>query len=730
MKWPALVATVIVLSLIGWQAWPEGGPGLAPVEAPLVPGEAPKALVPMPGDLEGGSQHEAAHARKTAKGVDATASTAQRVQLTRLVGSEHDGPSGITGRVDDADGEPVAGLVVRAVQRTRGGESSLGQTRTDGSGEYVLSVDLGALASPEFPSSSEWFDLLQGDADSSRSLTSAELAALYARMEEIKRQIAHVGRIVVSVEDALGFRAEAEFRSRPGERHRRVDLRILREYRFGGEVLDGVSPAPFANVMLFDAERELVATTDSDIAGKFELTVPPAGRFELHARAIGHGAGALNGVSLGPEQRSLPQTIALGGDGVLRGRILYPGGDPVAGLEVHGALGSLASRNPERPLFPTPVELLEEERDGGLALSSVRTTEDGRFRMVGMQPGSYQLLFDSGESGVDPPGLFSTGPEHALRLKASRIRVSLISGDNRKTRAVSVHCLQADWRRVQPGVAVQHEVAVSSDGVAQFLMPSEFDWIVFAELGGQRSQEVAVEFRSRPGDGSAVIDLTPKRWTSAEAFLQELTPEDELARLQFVVRDPQGEPVKSHLWLWRLEDDRLAPLHVKRVVEKGRGIPALRAGSFRYRLQLAEREGELWLPSKRIAFDLAPGSDDQLEVQARPVLDLRMTLVANEGAPPRSVKDSAFQVELVTGVDANGETTRTGSRKRRRGGVEFGIESRLLVLGEEVRVLLQRPAGAYRLRLTGMGEYEERFECSLPLRDDQANRFELVLTDR
>jgi len=720
VKWLGLVAGMIVLAFVGWSAYSVDESDVAHIEAPLTFGEvAPDSVLPSEstaGGEAGISRPTSAPGREgsTAERVDSIPSGVRRVELTRVAVPAQDGPTGITGVVTGTDGKPVAGVVVGVVERTRGGVRSLGQARTDDSGTYLLPVTLDDFARRDFPTSSEWYDLIRADAESEGPMTSAELAALHKHVERLERDFSHVGELVVSVEDALGFRAETSFRAKSGERLRRVDLRILREYRFSGEVLDGLTGAPFANVMLFDAERELVARTDADAAGEFELPIPPAGRFELHARAGGHGAGGLGGVSLGPDQRSLPQTIALRGDGVLRGRVLYPSGDPVSGLEVHGVLESLASRHPELPLHPTPADLLEEEREGGLALSSSWTDEAGRFRMVGMQPGSFQLLFVDGESGVDPSGVFRTGPDNDIRLKASRVRVHLDSADEGEVREMSVHCIQADWRRVEDGAPVHHEVAVSRDGVAQFLMPSEFDWVVFAELGGQRSQEFPVKFRSRPGDGFAQIDLTPDRWTSAESLLEALTPPEDLSRLDFVVLDPRGEQVKSHLWLWRIEDERLAPLHVKRVIEEGRGIPALRAGSFRYRLQLAEREESLWLPSKHVVFDLEPGADVRLEAQARPMLDLRLTVVQEEGAPPRAMKASVFHLKMLTGVDP-------------RGGA--GVRPHALMLGEELRVQLPRSPGAHRLQLSGVGENEERFECTLPLRDDEANRFELVLTD-
>lgn len=148
-----------------------------------------------------------------------------------------------------------------------------------------------------------------------------------------------------------------------------------------GSVVDSVSGqhVPHALVKL-TAPSPRAALTDSE--GKFQFEGLPSGPATLEASKPGFlgnntGYGPLSGsvfsTELGPA--TLPATLKLIPEGVIAGEVSDENGEPLEGFTI-----TLLSRSPQsKRLYPDPRH-------------TAITDDEGKFRIAGLEPGSYFLL--------------------------------------------------------------------------------------------------------------------------------------------------------------------------------------------------------------------------------------------------------------------------------------------------------------------------------------------------
>ena len=127
--------------------------------------------------------------------------------------------------------------------------------------------------------------------------------------------------------------------------------------------------------------------TSTDAEGRFEIRELPAGRYSVTAMKGGFVTGQFGQrrpgdpatpIDLIDAQTADKVSFALGRGGVIAGRVLDDGGEPVAGTQVTAVRYAFMSGG--RRLMPAPAE-------GG----NDRTDDQGSFRLFGLPPGDYYV---------------------------------------------------------------------------------------------------------------------------------------------------------------------------------------------------------------------------------------------------------------------------------------------------------------------------------------------------
>jgi hypothetical protein len=163
-------------------------------------------------------------------------------------------------------------------------------------------------------------------------------------------------------------------------------------YTLRGTVVNSVTGEAIRGALVQSyAGRERSTRTGPD--GRFQFEGLPGGTVTVVCRKPGffseeeiyRDAGQRNTVQLGPD--TAPVVLKLVPEGVIYGRLSGEDGEPVEGL---------------------PVRLLAKRLDNGemhwFALGTVRTNEDGEFRVAELQPGDYYLFLGPSQAPVVFPG--------------------------------------------------------------------------------------------------------------------------------------------------------------------------------------------------------------------------------------------------------------------------------------------------------------------------------------
>ena len=120
-----------------------------------------------------------------------------------------------------------------------------------------------------------------------------------------------------------------------------------------------------------DSQRYMAHT---NMQGEFRITGLPPGTYSLNAEEEGLADRSVQGIVLAPEQPQAEVALILSEGGTIRGRVVDPAGQPVAGVAV--TTGTSPSRG-----IPA----------NGLTLRWGRTDAEGTFILTHLAPGEYEL---------------------------------------------------------------------------------------------------------------------------------------------------------------------------------------------------------------------------------------------------------------------------------------------------------------------------------------------------
>lgn len=142
------------------------------------------------------------------------------------------------------------------------------------------------------------------------------------------------------------------------------------------------------------------------------------------------GTARLLGMALFADQEPDPVTIRLAGQGVITGKVVDRGGEPVGGLELRATHVDIPDDGSRNRGGSTALRL--QESGDGRVIASVRTGSDGRFLIDGLYPGNYRVYedgFDDRRSALLTPGpVAADGEELELTLSRPVLHVEVVGG--------------------------------------------------------------------------------------------------------------------------------------------------------------------------------------------------------------------------------------------------------------------------------------------------------------
>ena len=628
---PAVIAlSVVVACGLGWwglSRWSrpdaDESQGLAPAAEEVA--DAPEAV------------ERSEPERRVEKAAAKRPEFPQEAQADRW--SVREPPKGLYGRVTWSDGAPIERCLVTC--RLEGLYGNM--ARTDASGNYTIDFSLGREASRDTRDRRERMNELQ------REVRGRRRAALRGRKRDaqvpeeaevsevelyaVLRSLREPRPLIVEAKGSGGVEGKRSILLYPGmPEPLRVDFVLPREPALRGQVLGERGGVHEAEVMLFDRQWSLLQSALTDSAGAFSFQPPEAGYYRVHARKVGAGtasvAGAYLRAGIVPTEFSLP----LGGDGSLRGQVVYPNGDPAANLELVAVAAPLALRHPQNPTWPPRLELAQIEGDHGLALTRGYTDDEGRFTMRAVQEGSFMLFFEGLAEEFQPPGVYTTGPEHELVYHARVLRV-ILRGRSELLYETSVHVVDRAALDPPPPRKRRHVVGRPVEKSVEFVVDPDTIWGVFWECRGHygREQRVTVEGDDHELRVVLQVDLTDSLEDVAK---RELPQREGSGRLVVELRDEEGQATEGLLTLWRQEGASRTRVFSRRPV-RADFVLDLAPGLYEYRIDPARERADwsLVLPSEG-PLELRAGETSKVERELVPAGRLRVTLMAEGGAVP------------------------------------------------------------------------------------------------
>ena len=176
-----------------------------------------------------------------------------------------------------------------------------------------------------------------------------------------------------------------------------------------GQVLAAGSGAPVrrAQVRAMSAEARGGGVTSTDAEGRYEIRDLPAGRYTITATKGGFVQASFGQrrpsepgtpLDLSDGQRAEKVNFVLSRGGVIAGRIVDDGGEPIAATQVSAVRYQFMAGS--RRLVPA----------GGEG-STDRTDDQGNFRLFGLPPGDYYISANNRANTMLMPGMQSTETE-------------------------------------------------------------------------------------------------------------------------------------------------------------------------------------------------------------------------------------------------------------------------------------------------------------------------------
>lgn len=176
-----------------------------------------------------------------------------------------------------------------------------------------------------------------------------------------------------------------------------------------GQVIAAGSGTPVrrAQVRAMSMEGRGGGVTSTDNNGNFEIKDLPAGRYNVTASKGGFAQGQFGQrrpgepgtpIELADGQTAQKVNFTLSRGGVIAGKVVDDGGEPVAGTQVSAMRFQFMAGT--RRLVP-----------GGSEGSTDRTDDQGSFRLYGLPPGEYFVSANNRNNMMVMPGLNNTEPD-------------------------------------------------------------------------------------------------------------------------------------------------------------------------------------------------------------------------------------------------------------------------------------------------------------------------------
>ncbi len=503
---------------------------------------------------------------------------------------------GVTGRVIDSAGIPIAsaGVTLRLNLELR--RATRSWTFSDRSGVYSFGIDLAELAGAEAERRTqviEWLERSARDEDSPDAQRWNNLSLRQRREVLSGLQQPLVLEVSTWVPDH-GRATRKLFLGLDPPALVHLDLIVETRPAIRGYVLDRHWGLRNVDVVLLDDDWQVVGTTRTDTSSYFEFVEPEPALHRLHARREGRGAAVRSGYHLDPGFGTAAVEIELEGAATLRGRLVMPSGESVGGIGVIGILESLVSADPERGGWADPGALARVEEAGGLAHARAVTDEKGRFEMEAMQEGRYALHFEGLAKRFQPEGFITTGAEQEILFTARLLQV-LVFAPNVVAMRTRAHCEEVTALEPLPGTRRRHFVRTIDHGLARFVVESGTTWRVWVEYLDHVSVERLVDI----GDGSYLEEVTFELdGTESEADPLAVGPPrpENPANLVVDLADEEGHRHPLAVTLWRVDTHGRTHLYEWLAREVDQPLPPLEAGDYEVTARAVGEAGETLLP--------------------------------------------------------------------------------------------------------------------------------------
>ncbi len=334
----------------------------------------------------------------------------------------------------------------------------------------------------------------------------------------------------------------------------RIDLILEELWDFTGETIFHGMGLRNANVLLFTDDWKYTAATLSDLDGHFHFRTPEPGRFRIHARKLGIGAGSTAGIYLGGPFAAPEIVVPIDGEWeFLHGRLVLPDGEPLPGVQVVAVEEGLALSNPESPTYPKLSDLAQAEASGGLALSRARTREeDGLFLMPAMQPGAYLLELVGFDNSHQPRETYLAGVENRIVLDVNLLKVVVKTRRGELPLGLRVHVEELPTNEIYQETPGRHRSLAAISGSAAFIIEPNKAWHVWASNGTEESAKRFVRTSSEERVKQVEIYVAGMRDENARAPTFDERHERPIKRatLKIDLRDEDGrlQPCKLTLW--------------------------------------------------------------------------------------------------------------------------------------------------------------------------------------
>jgi hypothetical protein len=405
----------------------------------------------------------------------------------------------------------------------------------------------------------------------------------------------------------------------------RIDLVLEKRFEFSGKVLYGEAPVPGADVLLFDRDWKFVSATLSDLNGDYAFAAPEPGRFSVHARRENLGAGIAGGIHLGGPFIT-PETVVHleSGRSTLHGKLVYPDGEPISGVELIAIETGLSTLNSKDPSRPGLAALAQAEAPGGLAMSRGISIDTGEFAMNAMQPGSYIVWIDGFRQALQPEGVFATGVDNRVVLDAHIVRVSPARNSASIPVGARVHLEELLDRELIPGESARHITLPWIQRRLNFVVEPNTRWRVWASNGAEETSRRECTVGER--DHVTHVELLLKRdfarererITKRRSRVRRYEQKPEPAHLRVDLLDEEEVMQACELTLWQVDESGEAKVVVDALsLQPGQHTKPLLAGEYFWAVRKLESDSALESPKMKRAnsITLEAGETASLELE-------------------------------------------------------------------------------------------------------------------